>query len=119
MSSGDVKKVLDTASAKMGMDKVNVRHRSRLLSDNGPCYVSEKLRKHLEERGMEHTRGVPYYPMTQGKIERYHRSTKNVKKLQHYYLLGEFDVTSLLLPAPGMAHSLVGGIPLQTRHWEL
>ena len=34
---------------------------------------------------MEHTRGVPYHPQTQGKIERYHRSMKNVVKLENYY----------------------------------
>ncbi len=32
-----------------------------------------------------HTRSAPYHPMTQGKIERYHRSLKNVVKLEHYY----------------------------------
>ena len=34
---------------------------------------------------MAHTRGAPYHPQTQGKIERYHRTMKNVVKLQHYY----------------------------------
>ena len=34
---------------------------------------------------MGHTRGAPYHPQTQGKIERYHRTMKNVVKLQHYY----------------------------------
>ena len=34
---------------------------------------------------MKHTRGAPYHPMTQGKIERYHRSMKNVVKLENYY----------------------------------
>ncbi len=38
---------------------------------------------------MGHTRGAPYHPQTQGKIERYHRSMKNVVKLEHYYFPGE------------------------------
>jgi transposase InsO family protein len=35
---------------------------------------------------MTHTRGQPYHPMTQGKMERYHRSLKNRILLEHYYL---------------------------------
>jgi len=34
---------------------------------------------------MTHTRGAPYHPQTQGKIERYHRSMKAVVKLDHDY----------------------------------
>ena len=40
---------------------------------------------------MVHTRGARYHPQTQGKIERYHRSIKNVVNLQHYYLPGELE----------------------------
>ena len=40
---------------------------------------------------MGHTRGAPYHPMTQGKIERYHRSMKNVVKLEHYYYPWELE----------------------------
>ncbi len=36
---------------------------------------------------MEHTRGAPFHPMTQGKIERYHRSMKNAVTLQNFYFL--------------------------------
>ena len=35
----------------------------------------------LEDQGMDHTRGAPFHPMTQGRIERYHRSPKNPVKL--------------------------------------
>ena len=82
---------LDLAVAKTGVEQVQVRHRPRLLSDNGPCYVSKELREYLAERAMTHTRGKPYHPMTQGKIERYHRTMKNVVKLQHYYAPGELE----------------------------
>jgi transposase InsO family protein len=39
----------------------------------------------LEQEGIAHTRGRPYHPMTQGKIERYHRSMKNILLLENYY----------------------------------
>ena len=40
---------------------------------------------------MKHTRGAPYHPMTQGKIERYHRSMKNVVNLENYYYPWELE----------------------------
>ncbi len=91
MGSADVTETLDLARAATGVDRVQVEHRPRLLSDNGPCYVSGELRSYLAECGMRHTRGAPYHPMTQGKIERYHRSMKNVVKLEHYYTPWELE----------------------------
>jgi putative transposase len=74
-----------------GLEQVQVRCRPRLLSDNGPCYVSKDLQEYLESKGMSHTRGAPYHPQTQGKIERYHRTMKNVVKLQNYYQKEELE----------------------------
>lgn len=91
MAAGDVKELLDLAVEKTGIQEVAVRHRPRLLSDNGPCYLSGELEEYLRERGIDHTRGAPYHPMTQGKIERFHRSMKNEVRLQHYYLPGELE----------------------------
>jgi transposase InsO family protein len=91
MSADDVKQTLDMAVERTGIDHVDVRHRPRLLSDNGPCYLSGELKGYLEDRGIRHTKSAPYHPMTQGKIERYHRSMKNVIKLQNYYLPGELQ----------------------------
>ena len=91
MSAGDVKELLDMAITKTGIEHVAVKYRPRLLSDNGPCYIADELKKYLKEKDMGHTRGAPYHPMTQGKIERYHRSMKNVIKLQNYYFPGELE----------------------------
>ncbi len=41
---------------------------------------------------MKHTRGRPYHPQTQGKIERWHRSMKNQILLDNYYLPGELEL---------------------------
>jgi transposase InsO family protein len=91
MTALDVKETLNEAVKVTKVDQVKVKHKPRLLSDNGPCYLSGELKTYLEERGMTHTRGAPYHPMTQGKIERYHRSMKNVVKLQHYYFPWELE----------------------------
>ncbi len=91
MAASDVQELLDAAIAETGVDRVPVRHRPRLLSDNGPCYVSRSLQEYLREKELGHTRGKPYHPMTQGKIERYHRTLKNVVKLQHYWAPWELE----------------------------
>ena len=38
---------------------------------------------------MDHVRGAPYHPQTQGKIERLHQTLKNRVLLENYYLPGE------------------------------
>lgn len=91
MSARDVTELLDKAIAKTDVDRVTVRHRPRLLSDNGACFIAKDLQMYLAEKGLGHTRGKPYHPMTQGKIERYHRSLKNVVTLQNYYLPWELE----------------------------
>ena len=86
MSAGDVKNTLDLAVAKTGITGVKVRHRPRLLSDNGSCYLAGDLKDYLAKHGISHTKGKPYHPMTQGKIERYHRTLKNWINLENDYL---------------------------------
>ena len=88
---GNVKGTLDEAVKNTGVNHIRVKHRPRLLSDNGPCYLSGELKAYLGKQGMIHTRGAPYHPMTQGKIERYHRSMKNIVKLQNYYFHWELE----------------------------
>lgn len=91
MSADDVTETLDMALEKTGITSVKIKQRPRLLSDNGPCYISGKLKQYLSKYSMEHTRGAPYHPMTQGKIERYHRTMKNIILLQKYYLPWELE----------------------------
>lgn len=85
MAATDVQDTLDAALAFTGVEHVAVRHRPRLLSDNGPAYLSAELASFLKEHDLTHIRGKPFHPMTQGKIERYHRSLKNVICLENHY----------------------------------
>lgn len=91
MNAQDAEDTLKIALAKAEIDKVKVYHKPRLLSDNGPAYHSADLAQFLKERRIDHIHGAPYHPMTQGKIERWHRSMKNVIKLQNYYSPSELE----------------------------
>jgi len=85
MGASDVEETLELALEKSGLAKARVRHRPRLLSDNGPAYLSKDLKNFLKRKDIDHIRGAPYHPQTQGKIERWHLSMKNVVQLQNYY----------------------------------
>jgi len=91
MTAEDVKATMDLAIEKTGVNNVRLKRRPRLLSDNGPCYISSSLRDYLEQNNLTHTRGRPFHPMTQGKIERYHRSMKNIILLDKYYSPSELE----------------------------
>ena len=91
MNATDVQDTLECALAKAGLTKVQVRHRPRLLSDNGPAYLSGELRTYLAEKKLDHIHCAPFHPMTQGKIERYHLSLKNVVELKVYHLPGDLE----------------------------
>jgi transposase InsO family protein len=91
MTAEDVKHALDMAIEKTGVEHVRVVLRPRLLSDNGACFVSQELKRYLERHEIRHVRTKAYHPMTQGKIERYHRSMKNLILLDHYYAPSELN----------------------------
>jgi hypothetical protein len=88
MSAREVTATLKAALKMAGLTK---KQRPKLLSDNGPFYISAELQDWLKEHELSHTRGKPYHPMIQGKIERWHRSLKNRILLEHYYLPGDLE----------------------------
>ena len=92
MKVGDVTQTLDLALQASGLDRAKVIHRPRLLSDNGPSYISAELAHWLDERDMGHVRGAPCHPQTQGKIERWHQTLKNRILLENYYLPGALEI---------------------------
>lgn len=89
MKANDVTDTLELALQASGCDQVHVRHRPRLLSDNGSSYIATELADWLEDKGMDHVRGAPYHPQTQGKIERWHQTLKNRVLLENYFLPGD------------------------------
>ena len=91
MKASDVTDTLELALEASGCDSATVRHKPRLLSDNGSSYISHDLANWLGHQGMDHIRGAPNHPQTQGKIERWHQTMKNRVLLENYYLPGALE----------------------------
>lgn len=89
MKVQDVKRTIDRAVFKA---RIKTKIRPRLLSDNGSCYIASELKEYLKNHhDMDQVHGRPLHPQTQGKIERYHRTMKNVVKLDNYYRPEELE----------------------------
>jgi len=48
----------------------------RIISDNGPQFIAKDFKEYIRLRGMTHVRTSPYYPQSNGKIERFHQTLK-------------------------------------------
>ncbi|HSQ70134.1 MAG TPA: DDE-type integrase/transposase/recombinase, partial [Steroidobacteraceae bacterium] len=91
MRAEDVTDTLELALAASGCDQPTVLHRPRLLCDNGSSYIAGDLATWLKDKDMEHVRGAPNHPQTQGKIERWHQTLKNRILLENHYLPGTLE----------------------------
>ena len=49
----------------------------RIISDNGPQFIARDFKEYIRISGMTHVRTSPYYPQSNGKLERWHKSLKS------------------------------------------
>lgn len=49
----------------------------RIISDNGPQFIAKDFKEFVRLAGMSHVRTSPYYPQSNGKIERWHHTIKS------------------------------------------
>ena len=70
MKEADVERILERAREKYSEAK------PRMISDNGPQFIARDFKEFIRISGMTHIRTSPYYPQSNGKIERWHKSLK-------------------------------------------
>ena len=75
-AGGGCRRWVQEAVDRTGMDQVPITDRTKLLSDNGPGYVSRAFRDYLGMVGIKHILAAPFHPQTNGKLERYHQTLK-------------------------------------------
>src|ERR1700690_3829039 len=71
MRESDVELILQRAKEKYP------EARPRIISDNGPQFIARDFKEFIRISGMTHVRTSPYYPQSNGKIERWHKSLKS------------------------------------------
>jgi len=89
MAAPSLIEVVQQAIDFTGMDHVPIEHRTSLLSDNGPGYLSSRFNQYLLLVGIRHITASPYHPQTNGKVERYQRTLKAEVNLSSYELPSE------------------------------
>lgn len=70
MKEADVELVIEEAREKFPSS------RPRIISDNGPQFIAKEFKDYIRLGGMTHVRTAPYYPQSNGKIERWHGALK-------------------------------------------
>jgi len=70
MREADVEIILQRAKEKFPNNS------PRIISDNGPQFIAKDFKEFIRVMGMSHVRTSPYYPQSNGKIERWHQSLK-------------------------------------------
>jgi len=95
MTSDSLIQVVQLAIDATGMTEVPLADRTRLLSDDGPGYVSRAFRDYLGLVGIRHILAAPYHPQTNGKLERYHQSIKQDVNQVPYEVPGDLEVATL------------------------
>jgi putative transposase len=51
--------------------------RPRIISDNGPQFIAKDFKEFIRISGMTHVRTSPFYPQSNGKLERFHQTIKD------------------------------------------
>jgi putative transposase len=71
MTEQDVEIILQRAREKFP------QARPRIISDNGPQFIAKDFKQFIRLAGMTHVRTSPFYPQSNGKLERYHKTIKS------------------------------------------
>jgi len=67
------------ADVELVIQRARERHPGvtpRIISDNGPQFIAKDFKEFIRVTSMTHVRTSPYYPQSNGKIERWHKTLK-------------------------------------------
>jgi hypothetical protein len=106
MNEADIEVILERAK------ELHPEARPRMISDNGPQFIAKDFKEFIRVSGMTHVRTSPYYPQSNGKIERWHKSLKG-----ECIWPGNAAVAGGCAASGGGLRGTLQRFPLEQCHW--
>lgn len=75
----EIREAMKEADAELVLQRAREKFpqaRPQIISDNGPQFVAKDFKEYLRQWQTRHVLTSPYYPQSNGKLERYHRTLK-------------------------------------------
>jgi transposase InsO family protein len=75
----ELRESMKEADVELALEAAREKHpgvRPRVISDNGPQFIARDFKYYIRLTGMTHVRTAPYYPQSNGKLERFHKTIK-------------------------------------------
>jgi transposase InsO family protein len=75
----EIRETMKEAEVELILQRAREKHPGvtpRVISDNGPQFVARDFKEFIRIAGMTHVRTSPYYPQSNGKLERWHKTVK-------------------------------------------
>jgi transposase InsO family protein len=75
----EIREKMEETDVEIILQRARERHpdeHPRVITDNGPQFVAKDFKEFIRIAGMTHVKTSPYYPQSNGKIERWHKTLK-------------------------------------------
>ena len=75
----EIREKMEESDVEIILQRAREKHPNatpRIISDNGPQFIAKDFKEFIRIAGMTHVKTSPYYPQSNGKIERWHKTLK-------------------------------------------
>jgi len=83
----EIRESMKESEIEIILERAKEKHpeaRPRIISDNGPQFIAKDFKEYIRVSGMTHVRTSPFYPQSNGKLERWHKTIKHESIRPHY-----------------------------------
>ncbi len=75
----EIRESMKETEVEIILERAKEKHpdvKPRIILDNGPQFIAKDFKEYIRISGMTHVKTSPFYPQSNGKIERFHKTIK-------------------------------------------